>query len=331
MGNGYIISILPKSWNDMTEFELIKKILHSQKIKRADVIIHAGDDGAVLQIPKDQQLVVSTDTLVSGTHFFPDMPAFELGYKALSVNLSDLAAMGALPAWAMLSLTLPRINDAWISKFIHGFFSLAEKYKIELIGGNLARGALSITVHTHGFIPKNQALTRSGAKPGDLIYVTGTLGDAAYGLSLLKKKSNHKNKKYFLSRLYRPTARIEVGIALRQLASSCIDISDGLISDLSHILENSKKGATLFLDKIPLSPQLRKEGREKMALQGGEDYELCFTISPKNQEKLKKINYPLTYIGKIEKEKKLIILDKKNKPLKISQRGYDHFHQRPSN
>ncbi|MBI5447970.1 MAG: thiamine-phosphate kinase [Gammaproteobacteria bacterium] len=323
----------PSNNENEDEFSLIRRFFSSQKVKRADVAKGIGDDCAILTPPPHTQLAISVDTLVTGVHFYPDMPPQDIGYKALACNLSDLAAAGAEPAWVTLALTLPRADSHWLHHFSEGFFSLAEQYQLALIGGDTTRGPLSITVQVHGFIPPQEALSRTGAQVGDEIYVTGTLGDAGFALSLLSKKQiHHPSYDYFLSRLYRPTPRIQAGIALRKQASACIDISDGLATDLSHILEASQVGACLYLDKLPLSPALAQETPYQAvhcALSAGDDYELCFTLPPAHAPEvthaLSALACPVTHIGTITEKKGLSILTKEGTPFALKKKGYNHF------
>jgi len=239
----------------MDEFELIARYFTPQKISRADVIVDIGDDCAILDIPTTSHLAITTDTLVNGVHFPMETAAFDVGYKSLAVNLSDLAAMGATPAWASLALTLPGYDETWLAEFSRGFFDLATRHGVQLMGGDMTRGPLSITVTALGFVPKNQAIQRQGAKPGDLIYVTDTLGDAGLALSFLKNKTAMAaaHQHTILTRLNRPEPRIDIGIQLRPIASSAIDISDGLAADLGHILKKNRVGAHIYVDQLPLS------------------------------------------------------------------------------
>jgi thiamine-monophosphate kinase len=278
----------------MTEFSIIEKYFKKSSIKRHDVVLGIGDDAAILQCSSDQHLLLSTDTLVENTHFLPDLNPCDLGYRSLAVNLSDLAAMGAEPAWALLSLTLPSISESWVESFSEGFFELVNMQKMSLVGGNMSRGPLSITVQIAGFCPKFQALIRSGAKVGDYIYVTGKIGNA----------------------LIRPIPRVQEGIALRQIANSCIDISDGLLADLNHILESSSVGATIHLENIPVDLVDRAA-----AVTRGEDYELCFTVP---ESKINHLPIAATCIGRIEKNQGLRVLQN-NKNIHINHWGYQHF------
>lgn len=282
----------------MTEFNIIDKYFKRSFPRRDDVILGIGDDAAILQCPADQHLLLSTDTLVENIHFLPDINPRDLGYRSLAVNVSDLAAMGAEPAWALLSLTLPNIDESWIESFSAGFFELLTQQQMNLVGGNMSRGPLSITIQIAGFCPKLQALTRGGAKIGDYIYVTGKIGSAPI----------------------RPISRIQEGVALRQIAHSCIDISDGLLADLSHILEASQVGAVIHLENIPIDLSHVPVDRVA-AVTRGEDYELCFTV-PEN--KINHLSIDATCIGRIESKLGLRVLNN-NQLIKIKNLGWQHF------
>ncbi|MEW6332374.1 MAG: thiamine-phosphate kinase [Pseudomonadota bacterium] len=316
----------------MTEFELIRTFFARQDVTRADVAAGIGDDAALLQPPAGQQLAVTSDLLVSGVHFLPDADPYLLGHKALAVNLSDLAAMGAEPAWFMLNLALPRADAKWLELFCRGMFELAREHKVQLVGGDTSRGPLTIAIEAHGFVPMGQALRRSGAQAGDSIYVTGTLGDA--GLAL-----RHRLGGIFLpesdlaavaGRMDRPTPRVREGLMLRGLAHSAIDISDGLLADLGHILEMSQVGARIYLEKIPVSPVCRAHLRETgwdMVLANGDDYELCFTAPEQHVAALEKLRPACGFhqIGVIEAEPGLRIVDEAGRPYQPRQSGHDHF------
>ncbi|PPI86340.1 thiamine-phosphate kinase [Candidatus Pantoea edessiphila] len=321
------------------EFELIKKYFNHTKntYNYSNYIeLGIGDDCALLKIPKNQILAVSNDTFVADVHFLNNIKPSDLAYKALSVSLSDLAAMGADPTWVTLSITLPKLNDSWLFSFSKSLFKLLNYYNIELIGGDTTRGPLSLGFNVYGIIPKGCAIKRSGAKLNDLIYVTGNLGDSAAGLQLLQNNLKIKNAKSYRSlikRHLRPVPRIEQGKALRSIASSAIDISDGLISDLGHILQHSSCGAYINLDNIPLSHDLTSNFEFNQilswALSGGEDYELCFTIPEKNIHKLdtafNDLDLPYTYIGRITHKSKGLVCFKNGKPLESYNKGFDHF------
>jgi thiamine-monophosphate kinase len=315
----------------MDEFEIIKKYFVSKKI-RADVMLGIGDDCAIVEIPAEKQLAITTDTLVSGVHFPIDTLAYDIAYKALAVNLSDLAAMGATPAWVTLALTLPNAETAWLEEFCRGFFDLAEKYNVQLIGGDLTRGPLTITVQAHGFVPKNQAITRCNARAGDLIFVTNTLGDAGLALQFLNKKISvpEKFQPQILKRLNRPEPQVEIGLKLSGLATSAIDISDGLAADLKHILEQSEVGAILYVDELPLSAAfqtLSQKDALALALNAGDDYELCFTVAKENVDTLKNTlaNFNISCIGAITADQGLNLQFKNGNKYDEKTQGYQHF------
>ncbi len=294
----------------VSEFSLIQRYFSGLGAERDDVGVDIGDDGAVVTVPEDMDLVVAIDTLVSGVHFPVETSPFDIGYKALAVNLSDLAAMGAEPAWITLALTLPESNAQWLAEFSRGMGELARKFGVRLIGGDTTKGPLTITVQAHGFVPKGESLRRDGAKAGDLIYVTGQLGDA--GLALLAWQGEiqlpKQDKDAVMPRLNRPQPRLEAGLCLRRIASSAIDISDGLAADLGHILESSGVGATLYAARLPVSDVTRRwlpnVGGWALPLSAGDDYELCFTV-PDNQQAeaeqvLAKAGCRFAWVGLIE-------------------------------
>lgn len=321
------------------EFELITRYFDRVTSSRRDVEKGIGDDCALLTLPEKQTLAISTDTLVEGVHFLRDIHPADLGYKALAVNLSDLAAMGADPAWLTLALTLPEVNEPWLKAFSDSLFELLDYYNMQLIGGDTTRGPLSLTLGIHGLVPQGRALKRSGAKPGDWIYVTGTLGDSAAGLSLLQHKtriSDPVTHEVLIKRHLRPMPRILQGQALRDLASAAIDLSDGLISDLGHILKASDVGARLNLEALPLSDVLRQHFEPDQALRwalaGGEDYELCFTVPEINRGALDvalgHYGVPFTCIGQIAPHSEGLVLLQDGKPATFDLKGFDHFDAR---
>lgn len=312
------------------EFGLIEKFF-DRPSGRSDVILGIGDDCALLSPPEDQNLALSIDTLVSGVHFFGDTNPRGLGHKALAVNLSDLAASGAKPAWCSLALTLPHIDEAWLSEFSAGFFSLASKNNISLIGGDTTEGPLSITVQVIGTVPKGKALLRSGAKANDLIYVSGPIGNAGLGL-LGRQGSWPIEDPTVYAALETPTPRVELGQALLEIASACIDVSDGLAADLGHILERSQVGAEIEWDRLPLSFPVREFVRQSgdvgFPLRTGDDYELCFTVPPGHQNEVEKIFRVLGlsggYIGRIETIAGLRVR-KASELIDMKKSGYEHF------
>jgi len=314
----------------VSEFDLIRKYF-TRPDSRLDVILGVGDDGALLRVPPDQELVACVDTLVAGVHFPTDTPAHAIGHKALAVNLSDLAAMGATPAWTTLALTLPQADEAWVEAFSAGFLELAAHHQIALVGGDTTRGPLSITVQALGLLPRGQAMRRAGARAGEGIYVTGTLGDAALGLKLWdQRESSDPGIQFLKQRLMYPVPRLEAGIALRGQARCAIDISDGLLADLGHVLEASGVGATLQLADIPLSEAFTALGGDTLqwplALSGGDDYELLFTL-PEGVAGLLRtcIPTPFTRIGTIEMAPGLRVLDAQGQPFTLPEPGYQHF------
>lgn len=318
------------------EFDLIARYFTRDRASRKDVQLSIGDDCALMTLAENQQLAVSTDTLVCGIHFLPDIDPADLGYKALAVNLSDLAAMGATPAWLSLAITLPEVQEPWLAEFSRSMFELADYYSVQLVGGDTTKGPLSLTLTVFGQVPYGKALTRSGAHPGDWIYVTGTPGDSAAGLAILQQRlqvSDPDTRAYLLQRHLRPSPRILVGQALAGIASSCLDLSDGLASDLRHILKRSHCGARLELDKLPYSPALRSvtdlEQAQAWALAGGEDYELCFTVPEVNRLRLDTAlaNLGVSYscIGQITAQEGRLEFIRDGEVQALDLHGFDHF------
>jgi len=317
----------------LSEFAIIKQYFTGIFPKRTEVLLDIGDDAALCRVPEGMQLAISVDTLIEGVHFPLITKPEDIGYKALAVNLSDLAAMGAVPAWMTLALTCPQVDEIWLMKFSQGLLELAEQFQVSLIGGDTTRGPLSITIQIMGFVPANSALQRRGAKPGDAIYVTGTLGDAGLGLRALQKYVTLPMvaKHTVEARLNRPTPRVQAGLSLRGIASSAIDISDGLIADLGHILTMNNVGAILYLNDLPLSTVLRehvpRETAWNLALSAGDDYELCFTVPPAREAALQTA-LPVgsyTQIGTITATTELNCLDNEGRSFTPTLTGYQHF------
>lgn len=315
----------------MTEFNLIQHYF-TRPAKNTDLGV--GDDAALIQIQPGQQLAISADMLVAGTHFFENCAAFDIGWKSLAVNISDMAAMGATPKWATLAIALPQENEDWLAEFSRGFFACADEFNVSLIGGDTTRGPLNISVQIMGEVPIGEALRRDGATHEDEIWVSGTLGMAALGLTHLQEKLllDAEDKTACIRALQRPQARVSLGLALRGVASSAIDISDGLVADLGHILKQSKVGATLYWEDIPkLKTQttIDVDIIQETTLAGGDDYELCFTAPTYAHDDIleigKKLNIPLSCIGTTHKEHGLHVLDSNQQPLEIKRAGYDHF------
>ncbi len=313
----------------VAEFELIESYFSNSDICHKETRTSIGDDCALISPDKKSDLAITTDTLVEGIHFFPDSDPEALGHKALAVSLSDLAAVGAEPKWALLALSLPDAKRVWLQKFAKGFFALARMHSVELIGGDTTKGPLVINVQAIGSVSKSAALLRSSARVGDKIYVTGTLGDAGLALATADPAGVISNA-YLAGRLQRPTPRVEMGLSLRGLAHACIDISDGLVADLGHILRASGVGASIHCQKLPLSEELHcyveETGDYKIPLSAGDDYELCFTMALENLDvfarKAKFIGCAFTCIGEIESEPGLRVTGTKNGDL---LKGYEHF------
>jgi len=321
-----------------SEFDIINRYF---KRPARNTVLGIGDDAALIATAVNSELAVSTDTLVSGKHFFPDTDPYRLGYKSLAVNLSDMAAMGATPRWVLLALTLPdelASKNTWLSEFSAGFFKLADQYQVTLVGGDTTAGPLNICVQIIGEVTTGKALRRSGAQLGDDIWISGRLGDAALAL-------NHELKNISLAAdeisqclqsLLMPTARVELGQRLIGLAHSAIDISDGLLADLGHILTASEKAACIAMDKIPCSAILKKYLSIPLALEcllaGGDDYELCFTASPNNRNKIagiaEKLDIHLTRIGEVCFGDGVIVKDGQGKIITLENSGYEHFSTR---
>jgi len=313
-----------------TEFDIIRRYFTRQSPNRHDVIAGIGDDAALLQVPAGMELVVCMDTLVEGVHFPSGTPAAAIGHKALAVNLSDLAAMGAEPAWATLAITLPEADANWLAGFSQAFFKLADQHKVQLVGGDTTRGPLSITVQAHGFVPQGTALRRHGAQPGDHIFVTGTLGDAGLALQLHGDAGEALQQ-----RLDFPEPRVSAGQALRGIASAAIDISDGLLADLDHLLAGDQLGATVTVNDLPRSAAFNAVAGQggmpllELQLSAGDDYELCFTVPETSLEYLTaaqdQFACDCTRIGTVEKEPGIRCYMADGQRYTLSGRGYEHF------
>jgi thiamine-monophosphate kinase len=316
----------------MSEFELIKRYFTRAT---PGALLGVGDDAALLRPSDGNVLAVSTDMLASGTHFFADADPYLLGHKTLAVNLSDMAAMGALPRWATLAIALPEADEAWLERFSAGFFALAQRYRVELVGGDTTRGPLNLCVTIIGEVPQGAALLRSGAQPGDEIWVSGRLGDAALALAHLQRRTLLSEAEFAACApaLYQPQPRVELGLALRGIASSAIDISDGLLADLGHILHASQAAAEIDWVRVPVSSVLRAHADRPQAMQcalsGGDDYELCFTAPAGRDAEIENIGarlgLPLTRIGKVVAGHGCIVHDAAGNPLNPESDGYDHF------
>jgi thiamine-monophosphate kinase len=316
-----------------SESQLIERFFRDLGASRNDTVLGIGDDAALLRVPEGCELALTTDALIEGVHFLPGAPARALGHRALAVNLSDIAAMGAAPSWALLSLNLPAADDAWLSEFAAGFGALARSHAVALVGGNLSRGALSITVELAGLVPAGQALRRSGARAGDGLYLSGSVGDAACGLKVLRGEAagSAAAAAWLQHRFEFPTPRVALGQALRGIASACIDVSDGVCIDASRLLAASGCAATVEIERLPLSEALRQVlGADawRSALSGGEDYELCFAAPPDQAGALAAIarqtGQAVTRIGSLHHGSGLA-LQMAASVMQFSASGFDHF------
>ncbi|GAA5647297.1 MULTISPECIES: thiamine-phosphate kinase [Vibrio] len=317
------------------EFNLIEKYFVGRQSQRKDVLLAAGDDCALVQPPDNVALAISTDTLVEGTHFLKSANPGWVAHKALASNISDLAAMGATPAWVSFALTMPQADEAWLAPFCDAFFQLADYFGIQLIGGDTTKGPLCLTLTVQGFVPKERALTRHTAQVGDWIYVTGDLGDSRAGLDVIldaNKRSlpfaDKLEERHFIS-----TPRVLAGQALLNIASAAIDISDGLIADLGHILQRSSVGASIDVAELPLSAELLQflgdtTQAQQYALTSGEEYELCFTVPQEYRgtldSALAHCGTKITCIGQI-RPAGTFELHQGGKPVEWQLHGFDHF------
>jgi thiamine-monophosphate kinase len=318
----------------MKEFDLIKKYFTDQAVNRKDVQIGIGDDCAVICPPERQKIAITTDTLVAGVHFPLQTSAKAIGHKAIAVNLSDLAAMGAEPSWISLAITLPEVDEHWVSEFCNAVFELCEYYNVQLIGGDTTRGPLSITVTAQGLLPLDKQLTRSTASPGDWLYVTGDIGDAALALKHVLGEftieAQHLDK--LKKKLDFPKPQVLAGQAIRDYASAAIDLSDGLVADLRHICQASNVGANIVLEDLPLSFELIDsvgvEQAAELALSGGDDYELLFTVSEDNkvgvETALSNCGVTANCIGQLNGNN-TITTTVNNKPIVLRTEGFEHF------
>ena len=314
------------------EFSIISRYFSAIGEANPNTLLSIGDDAAVVDVPEQMQLVVSTDTLISGVHFPEETTAADIAYKALAVNLSDLAAMAADPAWFLLSLTLPQSDDDWLRPFAESLNQTAQQYGLELIGGDTCRGNLSIGIQIGGLVPAGKYLTRSGASPGDLILVSGELGNAALGLASIQNKIELPAALDAICRqaLNRPRPRLQLQSFLRQFASAAIDISDGLQADLAHILKSSNCGATVYQDQLPVNQWIQQQAAFEYALNAGDDYEICCCVAPANEAQISRWNqdHPdclLSVIGHITDSGYLLNNGKSCVDLAAVAVGYQHF------
>ena len=328
--------------NSSSEFEIIARYFSAiglSYVSDGFLDLGIGDDCAIVTVPEDHQLAMSIDTLVADRHFPADAEPNDIARRALAVSVSDLAAMGAVPKAFTLALTLPDSNNDWLQHFAEGLALAADHYGIALIGGDTTKGPLSLSLQVHGLLPKGQGLKRSGAQPGDLVFASGYLGDAALALDIVqgRLKALGQQASYLLQRYYQPEARVALGQSLLGLATSAIDISDGLLADAAHIAKASQVGFELYADKLPVSSVtsqlLSRENYLPLAATGGDDYELCFTVPVASREAIKdvaaELSLPLTEIGRVvsvvDGECRVLCLDENNQPLEFNQTGFQHF------
>jgi thiamine-monophosphate kinase len=318
----------------LSEFALIERYFRSSGATRSDVHVGVGDDAALLECPPGNQLVAAIDTLVAGVHFPHGSPPASIGHRALAVNLSDLAAMGARPAWALLALTLPSADELWLEGFSAGLATLARAHDVALVGGDTTSGPLCVTIQILGHVPGSSALLRSGARPGDALFVSGTPGDAAAGLAIEQSRLNAPDEaeEYLRKRFLYPTPRVALGNCLRGYASACIDVSDGLLGDAGKLAHASGCGAEIVLGDVPVSEQLvgavGEQRARELALTGGDDYELCFSVPASEVERLRHNLPPERWgyccIGTLRAEPGSIVTNNGN-VIEVSHSGYDHF------
>jgi thiamine-monophosphate kinase len=320
----------------MGEFELIRRYFSTLTVSTKGVALGIGDDAAILEVVAGEQLVVTVDTSNADVHFPSDADAFSIGYRALAVNLSDLAAMGATPRWITLSLTLPSIDEGWVLQFARGLGQLANEHAVALVGGDTTRGALAVSIQAMGTAPAGYALKRDGAQPGDLVYASGSIGDAAAGLVYYRDAQafscDEAEREYLVARYLRPTPRVALGSALRGIATSCIDISDGLLADVGHIASCSGVGISIAADSLPASNALlalSQQQRWSYQLSGGDDYELCFTVPPSRAAALHVLAAGLgvrvTCVGAVAIGSGVECLDVAGKPITVERAGFEHF------
>jgi thiamine-monophosphate kinase len=314
------------------EFDLIKRFFMPPT---HHTVLAGGDDAALIAVAAGMELAVSTDALVAGRHFFDDADAYGVGWKCMAVNVSDMAAMGAAPRWATLALTLPAVNEQWLTDFARGFLALGADEGVDLIGGDTTRGPLAVCVQIMGEVPSGRALRRSGARPGDDLWVSGTIGDAALALAHARGdfRLHADDLEYAFKRLHQPQPRVALGKALLGRATSAIDVSDGLAGDVGHLAAASGVRAVIQWDSLPLSMVGRRYADHPLvrqaALAGGDDYELAFTAPESLRRDIDaaagQVGIGVTRIGGIESGAGVIVLDSQGKPISLTERGFDHF------
>jgi thiamine-monophosphate kinase len=318
----------------LSEFALIERYFRKSGATRSDVHVGVGDDAALLECPPGTELVAAIDTLVAGVHFPHGSPPASIGHRVLAVNLSDIAAMGARPAWALLALTLPSVDETWLEKFTAGLGTLASAHDVALVGGDTTSGPLCVTIQILGHVPKSTALLRSGGRPGDWLFVSGTPGDAAGGLAVEQSRlrASPEAQEYLRKRFLYPLPRVALGNSLRGYATACIDVSDGLLGDAGKLAQASGCAVEIVLSDVPVSEQLvsavGEQRARELALTGGDDYELCFSVPPSEVDRLRHNLPPERWgyccIGKLRAGRGSEVTSNGN-VIEFSHSGYDHF------
>jgi len=318
----------------LSESALIERFFRDCGARRADVVLGVGDDAALLTMPAESDLVAANDTLVAGVHFPARTPPAAVGHRALAVNLSDFAAMGARPAWALLALTLPEAEEAWLEEFAAGLDALAHDHRVAIVGGDTTRGPLCVSLQLLGYVARGTALRRTGGRAGDALFVSGTPGDAAAGLALIEGRlaSPADSFAYLRERFLLPTPRVALGERLRGYASACIDVSDGLLGDAAKLASASGVGVEIDIKSLPASQPLRSavgdEPARELALTGGDDYELCFSVHPQNVARLlaevPPQDWRYTRIGSLRSEGGAVVV-RDGAVMEFSHSGYQHF------
>ena len=317
----------------MAEFSLIERFCKGIGRQHPETKVNVGDDAAIIAIPDGMELAISVDSMVSGVHFFPNASPASIAHKLLAVNVSDMAAMGAQPKWATMTLTIPTIDETWLTEFSSSLNAQAKQYGVQLIGGDTTEGDLNLSMQIMGLTIKSKAISRSGAKLEDDIYLSNNVGDAALALDFIKR-GKHVSKS-LLSALEKPTPQVELGLKLPDIANSCIDVSDGVVADLSHIARQSHVSVVLDVDQLPLSNDylayIESGGNVDLALTGGDDYQLAFTAPKKYRKALESISLELsvnlTRVGHvIMKNDSPVYLTRSGEHYELNQdAGYQHF------
>lgn len=317
----------------MAEFSLIDKFCKGIGAVHPETKLSVGDDAAVVEVPKGMELAISVDTMVAGVHFYPDVSPEKIAHKLLAVNLSDMAAMGAQPKWATMTLTTPTVDQDWLSKFASTLSTTAKAYGVQLIGGDTTQGELNLSIQIMGLLPKGKALSRSGSKPEDDLYLSNNIGDAALALKLINDKKVVNES--LVKALELPEPQVALGLELLSIANSCIDVSDGVVADCSHIARQSQVSIEIDIEKLPLSDDylnyIAEGGDRDLALTGGDDYQLAFTAPQTQRNSIdalsQQLGHKLTRVGRVKEQgAELVCLFNHGQPYQFkSNAGYQHF------